>query len=100
MNKKEINNLRRDWGMVILAALIGSFLNIAANAFYDFYAVGFKLRFFIIFLMAIGITIFIIGLFSYIFDNPEELNSKDRVFSQVIKNYIKSWFNKSKSNNS
>lgn len=100
MNNKEQKELQKDWILVILAAVIGFCVNLAASSTYDIYVEGFEWKKSLIFLISVFLSLFIGGFFVYIFENITELknNKNHNSFWGVTLGYIKSIFRKNKIN--
>lgn len=92
MNKKEKRDLQINWVLVGMAAMLSFFVNIAANSFYDLVFKGGSIKNLLFpFILFSFLSIFIVGLFSYMFERVEELKDDSKTLWYFMWNYIKSW---------
>ncbi len=88
MNNKEQRNLRKDWLFVMLAAMVGFFVNLAASSVYDLYISEFSWKIIGVLIISASLSFFAGSLFTYLFDNLDELRNQDNTFSDVLKSYL------------
>jgi hypothetical protein len=88
MNKKEIRDIKSQWIMVILAAMIALFAGVAGNALYDLLKEIYS-RLYIFSLFGI-IALFLADVFTYMFMNLEELRkTPDEPLRLFLVQYLK-----------